>query len=40
MESRRFSNTMLMAAKAVDTTVEPGSLSLTARVHIDFILGE
>ena len=40
MESRRFNNTMLMAAKAVDTTVEPGSLSLTARVHIDFILGE
>ena len=40
MESRRFSNAMLMSTKTADTVIEPGSLSLTARVHIDFTLGE
>lgn len=39
LESRRYDNAMLAAAKtAAATTIEPGSLSLTARVHIDYIL--
>ncbi|SFT33072.1 hypothetical protein SAMN02910356_00023 [Selenomonas sp. GACV-9] len=39
LESRRYDNAMLVAAKsAAATTIEPGSLSLTARVHIDYIL--
>ena len=39
LESRRYDNTLLAASKtAVATTIEPGSLSLTARVHIDYIL--
>ncbi|MCH3958601.1 MAG: SIMPL domain-containing protein [Selenomonas sp.] len=41
MESRRFNNAMLMSAKgAADTAIEPGSLSLSARVHVDFILSD
>lgn len=42
LESRRFGNTMIMAAKdaAADTLIEPGNLSLTARVHIDFLIGD
>lgn len=39
LESRRYDNAMLTASKtAATTTIEPGSLSLTARVHIDYIL--
>lgn len=39
LESRRYDNAMLAASKtAAATTIEPGSLSLTARVHIDYIL--
>ena len=39
LESRRYDNVMLAAAKtAAATTIEPGSLSLTARVHVDYIL--
>ena len=39
IETRRFGGNMLMAvAKDAATPIAPGSLSLTANVHIDFIL--
>ena len=40
-ETRRFGGNMLMAvAKDAATPITPGSLSLTANVHIDFILSD
>ena len=41
IETRRFGGNMLMAvAKDAATPIAPGSLSLTANVHIDFILSD
>lgn len=41
IETRRFGGNMLMAvAKDAATPITPGSLSLTANVHIDFILSD
>ena len=41
IEKRRFGGNMLMAvAKDAATPIAPGSLSLTANVHIDFILSD
>lgn len=41
IETRRFGGNMLMAvAKDAATPIAPGSLSLTANVHVDFILGD
>lgn len=41
IETRRFGANMLMAdAKSAATPIAPGSLSLTANVHVDFILGD
>lgn len=41
IETRRFGGNMLMAvAKDAATPIAPGSLSLTASVHIDFILSD
>lgn len=41
IETRRFGANMLMAdAKSAATPIAPGSLSLTANVHIDFILSD
>lgn len=40
LEARRYGTAMLAAAKAADTPIEAGSLSLTARVHIDFALSD
>lgn len=41
IETRRFGGNMLMAvAKDAATLIAPGSLSLTANVHIDFILSD
>ena len=41
LETRRFGGNMLMAvAKDAATPIAPGSLSLTANVHIDFILSD
>ena len=41
IETRRFGGNMLMAvAKHAATPFAPGSLSLTANVHIDFILSD
>ena len=41
IETRRFGGNMLMAAaKDAATPIAPGSLSLTANVHVDFILSD
>ena len=41
IETRRFAGNMMMAmAKDAETPVAPGSLSLSASVHIDFILSD
>ena len=40
LETRRYGTTMLASPKMADTAIEAGSLSLTARVHIDFVLGD
>ncbi|MCI6283147.1 SIMPL domain-containing protein [Selenomonas sp.] len=41
LETRRFAGNMMLAmAKDVETPVAPGSLSLSANVHIDFILSD
>lgn len=41
LETRRFAGNMMMAmAKDAATPVAPGSLSLSASVHIDFILSD
>ena len=41
IETRRFGGNMLMAvAKDAASPIAPGSLSLTANVHIDFILSD
>lgn len=40
LETRRYGNAVLTSAKMADTTIEAGSLSLTARVHIDFVLSD
>ena len=41
LETRRFAGNMMLAmAKDAETPVAPGSLSLSANVHIDFILSE
>lgn len=41
IETRRFGDNMLMAvAKDAATPIAPGSLSLAANVHIDFILSD
>lgn len=39
-ETRRYGNAMLASMKMADTPIEAGSLSLTARVHIDFALSD
>lgn len=38
IEARAYNGNMLMAAKAADTSIEPGMISLDASVHIDFLL--
>jgi uncharacterized protein YggE len=38
IESRSYSMNMLAAAKAVDTSFEPGMLTLDANVHIEYLL--
>lgn len=40
IEARSFNRAVLLASKAVDTPIEPGSLSLTANVHVEFILSD
>ena len=41
IETRRFGGNMLIAAaKDAATPIAPGSLSLTANVHVDFILSD
>jgi len=39
IESRSFNTNMLAAVKAVDTSFEPGLLTLDANVHIEYLLG-
>ena len=38
IESRSYNMNMLAAAKAVDTSFEPGMLTLDANVHIEYLL--
>ena len=40
IESRSYNMNMLAAAKAVDTSFEPGMLSLDANVHIEYLLSK
>ncbi|SHK65272.1 hypothetical protein SAMN05216582_11121 [Selenomonas ruminantium] len=40
IEARSYSGNMMMAAKAADTNIEPGTISLDASVHIDFLLSD
>lgn len=40
LESRRLNSSMLMLAKDAATPIEAGSLSLSANVHIEYILSE
>ena len=40
IEARPFNRAMLLASKASDTPIEPGNLSLTANVHVEFILSD
>lgn len=39
-ESRRYAGNLMLAAKDAATPIQPGSLTLTANVHIDFILSD
>ena len=39
-ETRRYVGNMMLAAKDAATPIQPGSLTLTANVHIDFLLSD
>lgn len=39
-EIRRYVGNMMLAAKDAATPIQPGSLTLTANVHIDFLLSD
>ncbi|MGN0958349.1 MAG: SIMPL domain-containing protein [Selenomonas bovis] len=39
-ETRRYIGNMMLAAKDAATPIQPGSLTLTANVHIDFLLSD
>ena len=39
-ETRRYVGNMILAAKDAATPIQPGSLTLTANVHIDFLLSD
>lgn len=39
-ETRRYVSNMMLAAKDAATPIQPGSLTLTANVHIDFLLSD
>ena len=39
-ETRRYVGNMMLAAKDAATPIQPGSLTLTANVHLDFLLSD
>lgn len=39
-ETRRYAASLMLAAKDAATPIQPGSLTLTANVHIDFLLSD